>query len=164
MIHWGLRMVSFDSNNYPCELHIWLNLGVPYSAPSFICLCTLKSHILCYIVMAVNDSWGIVVILQNYGISYVDLFKCMFLFFLTIPSCVVVWTLNLKSDFKQLSNPWVVFAIRSGSEILSVFLVRLNLILYTTNFSSRKIDWVVYYILMHSNILNSCGSSPISNV
>ena len=79
MVHWGLLLVSYDSNSFSLQLHTWFNIGVTFSVSNLIHPCTLTSHIMCLIMLVMNVFWGIVVILQYFDIASV---YCSFFLFI----------------------------------------------------------------------------------
>ena len=67
----------------------------------------------------------------------------------TIPLCGVSRVFKGVINCTSLLNPWVIFAIRWGWEILRVVLLRPRLIVHLKKYSSGTIYRVIYYFLMY---------------
>ena len=82
----------------------------------------------------------------------------------TIPLCDLSGILEVISDFTFSLNPWVILFIRSGWEILRVFLVSSRFIVHPTKSTNSTIDQVEYYFLMNSILFVNAGLYPISSL
>ena len=94
---------------------------------------------------------------------FYDIFVSIY-WLLKPPLCGVSGVLKVISDFMSSLNSWVILVIISGWEILRVILVRSRWIVNPKKSFSWPIDWVVYYLLMHSIVSINDGLSLIASV
>ena len=82
----------------------------------------------------------------------------------TILLCGLAGLLKAISDFTYSLNPWVVWIVRCGWEMLWVILVRSRLIVHSTKSSDETVGRVPYYFLMHLIVYINAGLTSINSV